>query len=225
MIESLLAIVDRLIKLAEHRNRGLRAAFDEIYTPIFQDLTVVHAEYGRLLELIERLLPESERYATHVRPELQGNSNHEHAEPKSIDELVEYLYIERQRFEPVRLRLMQMLLAVDYSEVEPASAQRFLDSVVRYFPRGCWIAELWKLRRDERWGLPESTEGLLAAEDNWSKRLLGVLESYRHALAARVEENERDALLDLIEFFLRSGYSEVCSAYADLKIEIVRLKA
>jgi len=223
MIEGLLAIIDRLIQLSDYRDRRVRVLFDEVLTPIFHDLSEIHAAYGKLLKETRRLLP-GEKLPYGPLRENEPGSFGVGEDFIDVGKAIEYLREERQGFEPVRIRLVQMLLAVDYSNLKSPAARDFLDSVIEYFPRGCGLAEISRLARAKRQFLPDSTAGLLASDDNWSKTLLSYLEAYRRELESSktVPETDQAEVIDLVEFFVRRGYSAICRRYADLKIEIVK---
>lgn len=222
MLGALVTIIDRLIQLTEYRNRSLRAINADILTPIFHDLTEIHMEYGKLFEGIRQFLPDRQRHGNLLLMS-DDDSDSQMQDGLDINQAVEYLRTERRRFEPVRLRLTHMLLAVDYSTLRSPAARDFIDSVIRYFPRGCSLAEISKFPPGKRTTLPESTAGLLAADDNWSKTLESALRQIRD-LPETIVATEHGEFLEHAEFFIRWSYSDICSKYAKLKVEIASIR-
>ena len=58
MLTELLSIVERLIKLKEHRERRQSKRFDTIIEPVFNELLLIHADYIKMFEKVYDLLPE-----------------------------------------------------------------------------------------------------------------------------------------------------------------------
>src|SRR4030095_3231402 len=57
MVTELIAIIDRLLKLKEYRERRFRTFFNEVLEPTFNDLLIVHRDYIEMFEETYRLLP------------------------------------------------------------------------------------------------------------------------------------------------------------------------
>src|SRR5213596_737736 len=61
MLNELMSVIDRLIKLKEYRDRRFRSFFKDVIEPAFNDLLLVHSDYIKMFEQTYQLLPKGPR--------------------------------------------------------------------------------------------------------------------------------------------------------------------
>lgn len=88
MLNVFLSILDRLIKLKEHRDKRVQRIYDDFLEPVFNDLLIVHRDYIQMFEKVRQTLPSIEECS-----ELEGKRKYYSAR--------DYLHEKRIEFEPV----------------------------------------------------------------------------------------------------------------------------
>jgi DNA primase large subunit len=94
LIESLLAVIDRLKQIPQYRNARLNKRFNEIFKPAFQDLEAIHFNHIAIFEKVFSMFPTE--IDDDIVAELYG---------KYIREAIAYLREQRRIFQPVRDKL------------------------------------------------------------------------------------------------------------------------
>lgn len=219
MLNGLLSILDRLIKIKEYRDQRLRRIHDELLEPAFNDLLLIHRDYIQMFESVREMLP-------------KGRNVDKSDFDLKVKCAAEYLRQKRIEFEPVRikLRLMMSRLGGDLYVFGPPrlfgypkgkrkinlgrEANAFIDAVVRYFPNGTvfnFIPPSGSSRLLE----------LLKAIDYWNDSEITNLEEEWPSIVGS------EIILELISATVeqqRSDWSKVCEAYAALKISIATMR-
>jgi hypothetical protein len=114
MIDAILGIIDRLIKLAETREEQSKAVRAEVES-VYADLLLVHRDYVRMFEETLGMLPKVS--TSGVVPKLEG--------------AIAHLKQRRTEFEPVRTKLHAMAKVLDQQESTPLSG--FANEIREYF--------------------------------------------------------------------------------------------
>ena len=133
MIEVLLKILDRLIELRKYKAERLQKTFQDILSPLFNDLLGVHGNYIEMFEEVERQLA--------AIPDFYSESGR-----MRLLEIASSLQKRRLEFEPVRVKLiaiareLEPTIAGPGKEMEPVEARDFVASVLQYFPRAKFVA-------------------------------------------------------------------------------------
>jgi hypothetical protein len=200
MVEALLAVIDRLVKLVSYHDARLHQRFTDLFDPVFQELLTVHGDYLGIYESIVVILNKipAEQY-NHVGHSLGVWHR------KSLHEAVECVRGKRKAFAPVRIKLRALINEMRNMTLSPVE-QRFVLALVAYFPTGIPQQE-------------HPTEGTM---------LLGKLEDYLHYYQElEGKEDLDDADVRPIDIFAdvqslltdqRMKWSIVCEAYAPLRI-------
>src|SRR4051812_27751315 len=91
MISDLLAVIDRLIKLKEHKEKRQSKRFEKVIEPAFNDLLRIHLDYIKMFEKVHELLPDAN--------DSEGSPKYE----KRLKRAGDYLAEKRLELEPVRV--------------------------------------------------------------------------------------------------------------------------
>ena len=121
MLEALLAIIDRLIKLVEGRLKSRRETFAQVMEPTFNELLLIHGNYISMFEHLQIFRGDVPADSAEVQRRLR----HAKAELRE----------KRLEFEPVRQKVKAFANALATKDL-PAEERRFIDAVLRYFPSG-----------------------------------------------------------------------------------------
>jgi hypothetical protein len=127
MINSFLAIIDRILKLLTIREKRFDRLFSELWEPTFADLLIVHRNYVEIFEKARAMLGS-----------LQAGHAGKEGSETYIDKLAEisqYLSQQRIEFEPVRRKLIALIDAVEVTDLDNMS-KTFVEALVAYFPTG-----------------------------------------------------------------------------------------
>ena len=127
MLDTFLAIIDRLIKLKDYRDRRLAKLFNELFAPAFDDLLFIHRDYIEMFSETESILSSVNRMALYT-----GRKNDYLTQMKKA---AEYLRKKRIEFEPVRVKLQVLSNSMESLDL-PDDAMVFVSAVQAYFPTG-----------------------------------------------------------------------------------------
>jgi len=194
MIDSILAIIDRLISLKEYRNKRLNKLFDDLFEPVFEELLVIHRDYLIMFEETSQLLPLDENLNLKAPGSREFNQR--------MHKAAEYLGKRRIEFEPVRDKLRALAKSMKSTDL-PAEERAFVESVYLYFPSIDSIVRKSASRELQETIRYHSNEKQADnPEDYW-------LPNHTHEIQAGIEN-----LLDELKY----KWSDVCEAYVRLKI-------
>ncbi|HEV7572083.1 MAG TPA: hypothetical protein VGQ21_11350 [Thermoanaerobaculia bacterium] len=121
MLDALLSIIDRLVKLTEGRIKSRKETFATVLDPTFNDLLLIHGNYIDMFErrqIFGGIFPDTEL-------EIQRRLQIAKAELRE----------KRREFEPVRQKVRALVSVLAKRELPPEE-RRFVDAVLRYFPSG-----------------------------------------------------------------------------------------
>lgn len=119
MLEALLAVIERLIKLVEGRVKGRKEVFHDLLDPTFTDLLLIHGDYIKMFESLQVFggsVPGDEL-------ELQ----------RRLDIAKADLRARRRDFEPVRRKVQALVQALGEHQL-PDEERKFVEAVIRYLP-------------------------------------------------------------------------------------------
>lgn len=119
MLQALLQIIDRLIRLAEGRLESRKEVFSSVLEPTFNDLLLIHRDYIAMFEQLQVFrgaIPEDD---SEIQRRLQSSKTQ--------------LHQRRIEFEPVRQKVRALVATIAHRKL-PVEERRFVDAVLRYFP-------------------------------------------------------------------------------------------
>ncbi|MDH3747339.1 MAG: hypothetical protein OER97_03965 [Gammaproteobacteria bacterium] len=97
VLDTLVSVIDRLIKLKEYRHKGSESRFKDIYRPAFDEMLLVHRDYVSMLNrVLEMIQPTGSRRMSWETTQAVGN--------RTVAAL-KFLRQRRIEFEPVREKL------------------------------------------------------------------------------------------------------------------------
>jgi hypothetical protein len=112
MLDSILSVIDRTIRLVERRAKNNRDLFQNHIEPLFDDLSTAHSDYRRMFDDLEDLLGRRPSMHTRVRLELERR---------------------RRELEHVREKVRALAHVLQAKRDLPEVDQLFFRSVCRYF--------------------------------------------------------------------------------------------
>jgi hypothetical protein len=115
MVEALIAVIDRLIQIAQGRIAGRKEMFDRVLEPVFTDLVVIHGDYVKMFETVREMLPPG---APKGSPELDSARTE--------------LRNRRMEYEPVRRKIEAFAQQLGSARL-PAEERAFVVAVIEYF--------------------------------------------------------------------------------------------
>ena len=196
MIDALIKIIDRLISLVKGRIQGRKDMFEKVIDPIFNDLLLIHGDYIKMFEHAQWLLPGySEDGSTLTAPGYNGEPE-EGSEKyvKRLENAKNEIKKRRLEFEPVRAKVRIIAKSLDENKF-PEEETNFIRSVLEYFPTADPIS-------------PNSA----------TRNIIDYLDT----MASR--SNEVRWVIDEVIQDHKESWSNVCEAYAVLKIKINKLR-
>jgi hypothetical protein len=125
MIDLLLKAIDRIIDLAKIKEKHVRARYEEIYKPSFDELQSVHTDYLTVFSELESKLRVLE------------SKNHCNIKSEEINEILKFIGAHRTTFLPIRQKLwvLRELFEGAAGQNLPTDEQEFIWSIVIYFLR------------------------------------------------------------------------------------------
>jgi len=204
MINSLLAIIDRLIQLKTYQYERARVTYEQVFEPLFNDLLLIHGDYIKMFQDVADLLPW--RLTCEV---YDGVAITQADRSKAFKEAIRSLRLRRKQFEPIRVRLRALSneLAANLSKFGP-EARQFIQAVLKYFPQGNIDTHIW----------PPSPSAVLLEILEQSRplknNLAGDIRIYEHARRT-IEHNIRSH---------EETWSELCIAFAKLRVAVATSK-
>lgn len=166
LVDSLLSIVDRLIKLAKAGSKRRASVFNSLVQPTFDDLLAVHNDYITTLEHAEGLLS-------------KAISDDGRVSAERVAEARAYLSEKRLALEPARQKLMALARIIASKETGVSTEiQAFLHSVGQYLCLGADVQSrpttaatsiLDRMQLNPARSLDYVREVLAALRMNWAK--------------------------------------------------------
>nr|MDU9046218.1 hypothetical protein [Candidatus Electrothrix aestuarii] len=128
MIDALIDVTDRIIELVRIEDERMKARYEEIYKPSFEELRAVHSDYLKMFTELEWKVRK-------IDPDLPGNDPQGTGSPT---EALEYLHMRRIELLPIREKLsaIETLLDGKQGTKLPETERRFLQSLANYFVVG-----------------------------------------------------------------------------------------
>lgn len=130
MIDSVLKIIDRIIKLVQIREGRLSRRFEEIHKPIMTDFRIVHADYIEIFENTLRILEGKNTSYLHSIPLVSRILS---PESVRLSRALRYLEEARRKYSSVRGRLYNIPFTISMEQY-CREEKEFLSCVFSYFP-------------------------------------------------------------------------------------------
>ena len=194
MIDSLLAILDRLLKLLAIREKRYDRLFTELWEPTFADLLIIHRNYIEMFEKARAMLSNL--------PATPPGKESSDAYSEKLAEVSQYLSQRRSEFEPVRRKLIALADAVAKTDLDDMS-KAFVDALVAYFPTG---------------GPRRISTAAMETLSRIEAYRRSILES---STQNAPDHKSADELIDYVHDVIRrhrQSWSIVCETYAPLRI-------
>ncbi len=199
IIKPWLAVIDRLIQLCTYKNKREISIFEGVLTPVFEDLLLIHGDYIRMFEEVAGLLPE---FGTSIWYSADEGTRYWWGE--KCKKAAEVLRCKRLMFEPVRTELGAIVKELKDINLSP-EASEFVERVIDYFPTGYLES------------YTNESAYLLEKLNYWSNNLT-VEQS--NVESNTIEPNGMHAFLQVTISSHRNKWSEVCEAFARLKLKV-----
>jgi hypothetical protein len=165
MITEFLSIIDKLIKLKEHREKRQSKRFEKIIEPAFNDLLQIHADYIRMFEKVYELLPDPQIKAKSIKSR------------KKLKDAEEYLSEKRRELEPLRSKVRALFAMMQSPDRKGSENDSFVFAVANYLragsqfgaPRGTASVGALEMIKEDPNGIREHVASLLTElRINWS---------------------------------------------------------
>jgi hypothetical protein len=127
VITEFLGIIDRLIKLKEHREKRQSKRFEKIIEPAFNDLLLIHADYIRMFEKVYELLPD---------PETKAKSS---KSKRKLKKAGDYLAEKRRELEPLRFKVRALFVLMASPDQKDSENRNFVVAVAWYLGAGAQL--------------------------------------------------------------------------------------
>jgi len=218
MISHFLSIIDRLIKLKEHKDKRFQDLFQQIIEPIFNDLLIIHSNY------ISTFLKARARLSA-----ISKKNSREYG--KAISEISIWLSERRYEYEPIRTKLKSIAHEMGSYNISK-EVDYFIDTILEYFPKknfllkkpkSKWYKYKSEMRQKRFYWVPGSHLGVLMRRIQETSKKLKKDENVsekelKEYLAFRSEIDED---ISYTIQLLRDKWSIICESYAHLKCAAV----
>jgi len=205
MINAILQVIDRLIKLKENRDQRFSNLFEDFIKPTFDQMLMIHNDYIAMFSVAGDLISEG------YKGILGGNKQNPEAVRaylSKIDEAEDYLKKQRQVLEPVRVAIRASATVFREWESGPEEINKFATLIWRYFfcdkTLIVYIPDDQKREIDARQG----------------SRSFDLLDSFNY-LRENITGEDFSSGINCVGFHLhgvREAWAKICEAYAQIRL-------
>lgn len=199
MVESFVAIIDRLIQLKQHRDENLQRIFEKLIEPTFNETLLIHKNYVEMFEEVLAIMGIEEGKDDHLR-------SGEVSQTQAIA-AAQRLRERRIEFEPVRRKLASLATEMDGAHMTHALSM-FVTAFQTYFPTGKAV------------GAGTESRMLLQGLDHWINNSPDPEPAGDWLNGSRPAASAVVSSVRLTLNRLRTRWALLCEAYATLKIHV-----